>query len=554
MTTKLKTSTAVLATVRDCIGASRVLTDPPILARFSVDLSGESVAKPIALLKPDNVDELCRAVAALAEDGVAMVVRGGGTTATGGALPLHGRSVVIDMTELNRIIEINEADGYVTVEAGCTWAALNAALRTKGLRTPMFGTLWGRYGTVGGSVSTNTGFFGAGLQGGPGHDVLSVDVIMPDGSLVETGSAAAEGRTPFFRHFGPDLTGLFLGDGGAFGLKARVSLRVTSAPSHEDYLSFAFERFEDVAEAHIALMRETVAAEQYSFDPHTNDDLAARGFKALEGLSFETEIADVKGGMGQKMATKSRTLIDGHRLVMRGGYSLHVVVEGTSLKDVELKAGRVRRIAMPLALKELPNTVPQTLRGKPFDTLNIAVGKTGQNRLTVHGILPASRAVEIAAITDEYFVRHRDLMKEHQITVCWTAGCIGNGFLIEPTFCWSDRISAAHERHISTAQYQAFAGTPPNPAARDAVATLRRDLAMLWGTYGAVYMDIGKFYPYASVLSSASLAFLKTMKAAMDPGNVMNPGALDLGGTKTPAKMTFNEFPQNVLTQPFKFR
>jgi hypothetical protein len=83
---------------------------------------------------------------------------------------------------------------------------------------------------------------------------------------------------------------------------------------------------------------------------------------------------------------------------------------------------------------------------------------------------------------------------------------------------------------------------------------LRRDLAMLWGTYGAVYMDIGKFYPYASVLSSASLAFLKTMKTAMDPGNVMNPGALDLGGTKTPAKMTFNEFPQNVLTQPFKFR
>jgi hypothetical protein len=44
------------------------------------------------------------------------------------------------------------------------------------------------------------------------------------------------------------------------------------------------------------------------------------------------------------------------------------------------------------------------------------------------------------------------------------------------------------------------------------------------------------------------------MKAAMDPGNVMNPGALDLGGTKAPSKMTFNEFPQNVLTRPFKFR
>ena len=114
------------------------------------------------------------------------------------------------------------------------------------------------------------------------------------------------------------------------------------------------------------LPRENIVAEQWGIDPQGNENLAARGFKFLEGLSFVREVAAVKNGMGQKMATIARTLIDGHRSVSRGGFALHLVVEGTSAKDVEMKIGQARRILVPLALKELPSTIPQITRAKPF--------------------------------------------------------------------------------------------------------------------------------------------------------------------------------------------
>ena len=343
---------------------------------------------------------------------------------------------------------------------------------------------------------------------------------------------------------------MFLGDCGAFGVKARVSLPLIPFPAVEDYLSFAFERFEDIAQAHIALARENIVAEQWGVDPQGNEDLAAQGFKFLEGLSFVREIALVKDGMGQKVASLARTLIDGQRLVTRGGYSLHVVIEGSSAKEVELKIGRVRRILVPMAMKELPNTIPQVTRAKPFRAITHMLGSNGENALPVHGIFPYSRAVEMAAITDEYFVRHGELMKQHNIKVSCLTAAVGNGFTIEPTFYWNDRLNAFHHRHVTDEQRRAFAASAPNPAARDVVAVLRHDLAKLWGTFGAVHFQVGQFYDYADTLSSASLAFVKSIKAALDPKNLMNPGALQLGRSKTTAaKNKFIDFPQDLLNE-----
>jgi D-lactate dehydrogenase (cytochrome) len=544
-------SPSLLAELREVLGAGRVITDPPHLAYYAVDISGEADARPAAALKPEDVDHLCRAVALLTKAGVAILPRGAGFSYTKGYLPAQSPSAVIDLTDLNRIVEINEADRYVTVEAGCTWATLYDALKLKGLRTPYFGPLSGREATIGGSASNNASFFGAGAYGTMAESVLSVDVVLADGSLIETGAAAAEGRTPFFRHFGPDMTGLFLGDCGAFGVKARVTLKLIPFPAAEDYLSFAFERFEDIAEAHVALARENIVAEQWGIDPEGNEGLAARGFKFLEGLSFLREVAAVKDGMGQKMATLARTLVDGHRSVVRGGYALHLTIEGASAKEVELKIGRARRILVPAALKELPNTIPQLTRAKPFRVIKQLLGPKGENWLPVHGVFPFSRATELAAVTDEYFVRHRDAMKQHGISASCLTGTMGHGFMIEAMFFWPDRLHAFHQRHVTDEQRRDFAAAAPNPAARAAVATLRRDLVLLWGTFGAAHLQVGKFYPYAETLSSASLAFVKSIKAALDPKNLMNPGALQLGiAASGPAKSKFAEFPQDLLNNP----
>ncbi|MBL8630755.1 MAG: FAD-binding oxidoreductase [Rhodospirillaceae bacterium] len=540
---------AVLAAVRDVLGPDRVITDGPKLAYYVTDIAGEANVRPLVAIKPATVDGLARAIGLLTDADIAIIPRGAGYSYSGGYQPVSSMSAIIDLTDLNQITEINETDRYVTVEASCTWASLYDALKARGLRTPFFGPLSGSVSTVGGAASNNAQFFGSGAYGTMSDNVLSVDVVLADGSIIETGSAIAEGRTPFFRHFGPDLTGLFLGDCGAFGVKARITMPLIPLPAVQDYLSFAFERFEDLAEAHVALARENIVAEQWGIDPQGNDNLAARGFKFLEGLSFLREVANVQGGLNQKIATLARTLVDGHRAVVRGGYSLHLVIEGDSAKDVELKIGRARRILVPLAMKELPNTIPQVTRAKPFRTIKQLLGPEGENWLPVHGIFPFSRAMEISAITDEYFVRHRDLMKQHNISVSYLTGALSNAFTIEPMFFWKDRLHAFHQQHVTDAQRSTYGDAQPDPAARAAVATLRHDLAMLWDAFGATHFQVGKYYDYTESLSSASAVFVKALKAAVDPHNLMNPGALQLGVPPKVQTNRFTEFPQNLLDE-----
>ena len=85
--------------------------------------------------------------------------------------------------------------------------------------------------TVGGALSQGSVFLGSTRHGTSAESTLSLDVVLADGSLLQTGSASGVKRpSPFFRTYGPDLTGLFLGDAGALGIKARATLQLIPFP------------------------------------------------------------------------------------------------------------------------------------------------------------------------------------------------------------------------------------------------------------------------------------------------------------------------------------
>ena len=150
--------------------------------------------------------------------GVAVVPRGGGMSYTKGYLPAKANSIVVDTRRMNAILELAPDDGYVTVEAGCTWAKLNEALEASGMRPGYWGPLSGVNATVGGALSQNSAFFGSALNGTVADSVLGVTVLLANGEIVTTGSEPARARSPS-PVGGPDLTGMFLGDNGAFGIK-----------------------------------------------------------------------------------------------------------------------------------------------------------------------------------------------------------------------------------------------------------------------------------------------------------------------------------------------
>ena len=169
----------------DVIGSDAVITDVKEREYFSMDVFDIDQVADI-VIQPRSKDEISNALKVLSETDYQIIPRGGGMSYTGGYTPSTKRSVIIDTSLLNQIIEINSDDMYITVEAGCTWKKIYEALKPMGLRLPFFGTNSGSMATVGGGLSNGALFFGTGKYGSAADNVLGMEIIIADGTLIKT--------------------------------------------------------------------------------------------------------------------------------------------------------------------------------------------------------------------------------------------------------------------------------------------------------------------------------------------------------------------------------
>ena len=172
-----------MAALRDTLGAASVITDQAERQFYGTDVFG-SAEPPAAAIRPASKSALAEAVGLATSAGFCVVPRGGGLSYTDGFLSGRARAVVVDTRALNRIVEINAEDMYVTVECGVTWKQLYEALREKGLRTPFFGTGSGMHATVGGTLSQNALNYGSTMYGTAADSVLGLEVVLADGRLI----------------------------------------------------------------------------------------------------------------------------------------------------------------------------------------------------------------------------------------------------------------------------------------------------------------------------------------------------------------------------------
>ena len=195
------TTLSPIDALRALLGRDNVITDSGELSFYSTDVYARAAVDAEVVIRPGNPDELAAAVRICTEAGLVVIARGGGLSYTGGYLPVRRQSVIVDTLRLARVVEINATDMYVTVECGLTWKALLAQLAPLGLRTPYFGPMSGYGSTVGGALSQGSVFLGSTQFGTTADSVLSVDVVLADGSVVSTGSAGGLHQpSPFFRN------------------------------------------------------------------------------------------------------------------------------------------------------------------------------------------------------------------------------------------------------------------------------------------------------------------------------------------------------------------
>ena len=515
----------LIAQLGRIVGTEQVITGGERIG-FATDIY-RALEMPLAVVRPGSVDELAQVVGAATRGGAAICARGGGASYTAGYLPARGDSILLDLGALNRIVEINEQDAYVTVEAGVTWSALKDALDPLDYRTPFFGPFSGLVATVGGAMSQHAISMGTGAYGISAQSVLSLAVVLADGSLIHTGSAA-RGATPFMRHDGPDLTGLFLGDCGALGVKATITLALLRRKSAFGAASFAFESFPALHAAMRAAALEGLDDSHFALDSALTAGQVARHRSVRAMIGTALDLLHASPTLLTGLARLARLSVAGRLSLQRAAFTSHYIVEGADRMEVNARLKRLRALAGAHGI-EIPNAVPTMVRSMPFAKMFNTLGPRGERWVPLHGVLPHSRAVEFHQALTGLYARHEADMRRLGV---WTGAmfqAVGStAFVYEITLYWSDAVTPYHRLAMPAAELARLPAYPQNPEAAAFVGRLRSELIALYARHGATHFQLGKTYPYAEALEPPALALVRSLKAALDPRGLMNPGALGL--------------------------
>jgi D-lactate dehydrogenase (cytochrome) len=515
-----------LDALRQALGGDVVRADAETRDYYASDVFWQPGVPPLAVILPTTREQVATAVRVATEHGLSVTPRGGGMSYTKGYLPDRADSIVIDARGLDRVLEVNAQDCYVTVEAGCTWEAVNAALEGTGLRTGYWGPLSGVRATVGGALSQNSAFFGSALNGTVAESVLGVTVVLANGDVVTTGSGARRGAKPFTRFGGPDLTGMFLGDNGAFGVKVAATLRLWPHPAETGHLSFGFVSLAAMAAAQVEMARTRLVAEGFGID-RTKAEHSASVNRISDGLKTLGNVAKAGKTLLQGLKDAASVAVGGTAFLKAHNYTLHIVTEADSPAALEAGLARLRAIGARHGV-EIDNAVPRVMRAKPFGPVRGMLGLNGERWVPIHAVFPLSEAQKVVAANEAYFADRKPFMQEHGIVYSVMSMTVGTEFFLEPAFYWSDEITPLHAASVGEDTVKPWRDRPANPRTRAAVAELRKGCQDLYASLGGASWQVARDYPYASLLQPQTRAMLRALKLAVDPRGLMNPGCLGL--------------------------
>jgi len=199
-------------------------TDPEIIAPHLVEWRGLYRGKSPLLLRPASTEAVAAIVAQCAATGTKLVPQGGNTGLVGGGTPFESNDeVILSLSRLNRVRAVDALDDTITVEAGCTLMAVQAAAETADrlfpLRIASEGTC-----QIGGNLSTNAGGTAVLRYGNTRDLVLGVEVVLPDGRVWNGLRALRKDNT------GYDLKHLFIGAEGTLGVITAAVLKLLPRP------------------------------------------------------------------------------------------------------------------------------------------------------------------------------------------------------------------------------------------------------------------------------------------------------------------------------------
>ncbi len=248
----------IIAELSKIVGQEYISTKPDILMAYSSSASMASTPViPGAVIRPENAEQVSQILKIASKYEIPVTPRSGGSSLQEEVIPQKD-GLVIELLRLTEI-KLHKELRSVTVGSGVTYGTLEKFLKEHDLFLPVYPES-SLVCTVAGNVAVNGAGPGSSHFGCTGELVLGVEVVLPDGTIIKTGTEAnpyAPG--PYQRYaFGSDVTGLFIGSLGSLGIITKVSMKVFKRHKFYDHNTFGFETHEQAEQFMVDLKQQDI--------------------------------------------------------------------------------------------------------------------------------------------------------------------------------------------------------------------------------------------------------------------------------------------------------
>jgi len=451
----------VIKELRNILGAQNITTEKEDLVCYSYDATGMEYL-PDAVAFPGTPSDISGIMRLATKKGFSVVARGAGSGFVGGSLPTSG-GLVVSMKRLNRIIEIDRDNMVAVVEPGVVTGRLQNEAETVGLFYPPDPSSL-KFCTIGGNVAMGSGGPRAVKYGVTRDYVLGLEVVLPTGEIISTGTRTAKGVV------GYDLTRLMIGSEGTLGIVTRIIVRLIPLPPASGTLCVEFADVIGAGRAVSAIMK-------------------SGAVPATLELIDSSALHCIQGSLNQGISPDVGAIL----LIDIDGSSISVSEDSSKIEELctGLGASRIRKAKDKKESKML---------WEARRSISPSLFKLGTKKINEDIVVPRSKIPDL-------LTRLRGISEKYGLTIA-SFGHAGDGNI---------HVNIMLKKGVSSDEAKA----------KEAVREVFQIAMDLKGTMSGEHgVGISK-QPYLRMeLSEREIEIMRGIKKVFDPENILNPGKI----------------------------